>query len=419
MSGHQPFDGWTRDDLAALVREYLLAGHLIDRAGMPHLIGPYGRDGMAAVAIDEWMGASPVYTRRMQRAMGFVGDDVTTVFKGMQLDIGAPPQFMDFRYTVHDTDHGEFQLAHCGALMDVEPMGEDFVTAMCHHIEDPTFDATALATHAGAQVRPVHRPPRVPADRHPHCHWTLQIDRSVPQRDDPDVTRRIGGSLAAGTVFPPLAPSSDGGWDDYSGPLDPDLRLESFSRSALVVLAQEAVLQGQLLAMSFMAAVEDRHGHGAAVDVGVRQFTGVAGVVAGRLAALLDAPRDLDGVAQVLALHPGLAPAGYVEVRVHRTADSVLVDLLDCPALHEEGVDSWAGLLAAGSDLPLAAAAHAVDPRTVVRRTDLSEMLERGAPQADDAVVARWEFTEGAAPGAELPEVTLTRFSTGADFVLQ
>ena len=416
MTADQPYDGWTRDDLAALVREYLLAGHLIDRAGMPHLIGPYGRDGMAAIAIDEWMGASPVYTRRMQRAMGFLGDDVTTVFKGMQLDIGAPPQFMDFRYTVHDADRGEFQLAHCGALMDVEPMGEDFVTAMCHHIEDPTFDATALATHAGAQVRPVHRPPRVPADRHPHCHWTLEIDRSVPQRDDPDVTRRIGCSLAAGTVFPPVTAVdvAEDGWNDYSGPLDPDLRLESFSRSALVVLAQEVVLQGQLLAMSFMAAVEDRHGHGAAVDVGARQFAGVAGVVAGRLAALLDAPRDLDGVAQVLALHPGLAPAGYVDVRVRRTPDAVLVDLLDCPALHEEGVDSWAGLLAAGSDLPLVAAAHAVDPRTVVRRTDVADW-----PVPDDEVVARWEFTEGREPLSELAEVTLTRFSTGADFVLQ
>ncbi|MFM7063078.1 MAG: hypothetical protein ACKO04_06265, partial [Actinomycetes bacterium] len=350
MSTDQPFYGWTRDDLAALVREYLLAGHLIDRAGMPHLIGPYGRDGMADIAIDEWMGASPVYTRRMQQAMGFVGDDVATVFKGMQLDIGAPPQFMDFRYTVHDADHGEFQLAHCGALMDVEPMGEDFVTAMCHHIEDPTFDATALATHAGAQVRPVHRPPRVPADRHPHCHWTLTIDRSVPRRDDPDVTRRLGGSLAAGTVFDAVPPSSDdeadGGWDDYAGPLDPDLRLESFSRSALVVLAREVALQGHLLAMAFMAAVEDRHGHGAAVDVGVRQFAGVAGVVAGRLAALLDAPRSLDGVAQVLRLHPGLAPGGYVDVRVQQTSDSVVVDLLDCPALREDGLDSWAGLLA-------------------------------------------------------------------------
>ena len=45
-------------------------------------------------------------------------------------------------------DHGEFWLAHCGALMDVEPMGSEFVHGMCHTIEDPTFDATAVATNA-------------------------------------------------------------------------------------------------------------------------------------------------------------------------------------------------------------------------------------------------------------------------------
>ena len=74
---------------------------------------------------------------------------------------------MDFRYRVVDHDYGEFWLDHCGALMDVEPMGPDFVVAMCHDIEDPTFDATAIATNARAQVRPIHRPPRVPADRAP------------------------------------------------------------------------------------------------------------------------------------------------------------------------------------------------------------------------------------------------------------
>ena len=79
----------------------------------------------------------------MQKALKYEGDDVITIFKGLQLDIGAPPQFMDFRYTVHDRWHGEFHLDHCGALMDVEPMGEDYVRGMCHDIEDPTFDATA------------------------------------------------------------------------------------------------------------------------------------------------------------------------------------------------------------------------------------------------------------------------------------
>ena len=87
---------------------------------------------------------------------------MVTIFKGLQLDIGAPPQFMDFRYTVHDRWHGEFHLDHCGALMDVEPMGEDYVVSMCHDIEDPTFDATAVATNPKAQIRPIHRPPRSP-----------------------------------------------------------------------------------------------------------------------------------------------------------------------------------------------------------------------------------------------------------------
>ena len=152
---------------------------------MAWCIGAFGREEMARIAIDEWAAASPIYTRRMQRALGFAPGvegqgDVPTIFKGIQIDIGAPPQFMDFRYTVHDRWHGEFHLDHCGALMDVEPMGEAYVRSMCHDIEDPTFDATAVATNPRAQVRPVHRPPRAPADRHPHCAWTVVIDESHP-----------------------------------------------------------------------------------------------------------------------------------------------------------------------------------------------------------------------------------------------
>ena len=93
----------TQDELARLAPEYLLAGHLIDRAGMPHLIGAFGREVMRDIAIEEWMGASPVYTRRMQQALGFEGDSVETIFKGMQIDVGAPPQFMDFRFLVPTT----------------------------------------------------------------------------------------------------------------------------------------------------------------------------------------------------------------------------------------------------------------------------------------------------------------------------
>ena len=167
-------------ELAVLGREWLLHGHLQDRVGMPLVHTGRTREEMQQIAIEEWMAASPIYSRRTQQALRFGNGDVATILKNIQLDIGAPHHFMDFRCRVDDANHGEFWLAHCGALLDVEPMGEEYVHGMCHAIEDPTFDATAVATNPRAQVRPVHRPPRVPAGREPHCHWTITIDPTFP-----------------------------------------------------------------------------------------------------------------------------------------------------------------------------------------------------------------------------------------------
>ena len=178
--------GLPRQTLAILGREWLLHGHLQDRVGMPLALAGGAREEMEGIAIDEWMAASPIYSRRTQRAMNFAGDGVDTILKNIQFDIGAPHHFMDFRSTVHDHDHGEFLLAHCGALMDVEPMGEEFVRGMCHTIEDPTFDATAVASNPRVKIRPLHRPPRVPADRYPHCHWTVTIDEPPARRAHPN-----------------------------------------------------------------------------------------------------------------------------------------------------------------------------------------------------------------------------------------
>src|SRR6201998_280223 len=232
----------SREQLATLVPGLLLIGHLIDRSGMGWCIKPFGHEGMLQIAIEQWAGCSPVYTKRMQKALNFEGVDVITIFKGLQLDIGAPPQFMDFRYTVHDRWHGEFHLDFCGALMDVEPMGEDYVRGMCHDIEDPTFDATAVATNPKAQVRPIHRPPRVPAAVNPHARWTVITDESPPPvRGIPalDVVRQ---TRAATTELDPID-TDDEGESDYSGPLVSDLDFREFSQSALVRIADEVCLQ--------------------------------------------------------------------------------------------------------------------------------------------------------------------------------
>ena len=377
-------------DLAELGREYLLAGHLIDRAGMPQVISRFGREAMLEVAIEEWMGASPVYTRRVQRALGFSGDDVATIFKGMQLDIGAPHQFMDFRYRVTDADHGEFALAHCGALMDVEPVGEDFVVGMCHHIEDPTFDATACATNPRARMRPVHRPPRTPADRHPHCHWTVTIEHDEEPLPEPEAAERVTASRAATVSLGPDLPPS------YGGPFDPDFQLESLPEPALRRALDEVCLQGHILAHSFLLAVARRWDDEAAGQLGVLQCAGVAGVVASRLVRAFDL--DLAGV---LALHPAFLPEPYVARTVTVDGDVVHFSVDDCPALDEVGGWSWPALLR-GDHAPLEAIVQAVDPQGRVVRT--SELA--------------WDITvdRSAPPAKEPSAVTLTRFSTGADF---
>ena len=118
---------FSRQALAHLGREYLLNGHLQDRVGLPLVAKRFGTDAYVQFSIEEWMAASPIYSLRMQRAMGFEGNEVSTVFKNLQLEIGAPQQFMDFQFRLDSADYGEFWLAHCGALMDVEPFGEESV----------------------------------------------------------------------------------------------------------------------------------------------------------------------------------------------------------------------------------------------------------------------------------------------------
>ncbi len=405
MREHRTVGDLAHDELALLANEHLLAGHLIDRAGMP-LVIPHGLDVMTAVAIEEWRGASPVYAKRMQQMLGFEGDTVETVVKGMQLDIGAPPQFMDFRYTVTGDHHGEFHLDHCGALMDVEPMGDDFVVAMCHHIEDPTFDATGWASNPRVRMRPVHRPPRTPADRHPHCAWTVDIDPATEPTPEPEQVGRIRETLAAQL---PLADPADPGAGDttdgltaYDAPLDPDLRLRDFSTSALRAIVDEVCLQGHLLSMSFALVLADHVGIDAAVDATVQQFAGVAGVAAERLRRAFGLGSTAADVATVFALHPAFHPAAYVDWRVALDGGVVRLELGDCPATRERGIGSWLTLLADGHDQALSAIATAVDPHWAVRpETARSWVVERSSE-----------------PAKELDAVTLTKFSTGATFDL-
>jgi hypothetical protein len=397
-SAHRSIADLSHDELAILAREHLLAGHLIDRAGMPYAM-EMGLEVMTDVAIEEWMGASPVYTKRMQRLLGFEGDTVEAALKGMQLDIGAPPEFMDFRMAVQDDHHGTFHLDHCGALMDVEPMGEDVVVAMCHHIEDPTFDATGWATNPKLRMRPVHRPPRTPADRTPHCAWTATIDPEEADTPTPLRSLEIGRTHAAGLPVAVIEGPGNDGYSDYTRPLDADLQMADFSSPALRALIDEITLQGHLLVLSFGSAVAERCNDVKTEEIVAKQFAGVAGVAADRLVRAFGLGSTAADVATVFDLHPAFHPRAYVDWKVELDGEVVRLSLGEGPASGER-LASWIGVLAKGHDRALRAIAMGVDPHWTVESDGVGQWVARRSAEA----------------AAEFDEVTLTKFSTGVAF---
>lgn len=389
----------TRDQLATLVPELLLIGQMIDRSGMAWCIQEFGREEMVQIAIEEWAASSPVYTKRMQQALRYEGDDVITIFKGLQIDIGAPPQFMDFRFTVHDRWHGEFHLDHCGALLDVEPMGEQYVVGMCHDIEDPTFDATAVATNPHAQVRPVHRPPRVPSDRRPYCAWTVIIDESYPPVSGIPALDLVRQSRAAAVELDAID-RSQAGLADYSGPLLSDVDFGAFSHSALVRIADEVCLQMHLLYLSFAIAVRARATDAEqAQSICTRGLTGVAGLAAERIHRALSLPDGIEGVQRVLELHPLLNPAGYVSAEI----DADAVRVRRSPG-HDDG--AWISLCSPDSVQPLQAIVWGVAPHLDVQITG-----------SDTDWTA--QIVLGDSVAKELPEVSVAKVSGGSTFTFE
>jgi len=173
------FEDLSKEALVRLVREYALIAQLLDRSVFAAVALRYGPQAVEDLAIEEWRGASPIYTERIRKIMNIEGDGVPAIFKQLQLDPGFAQHYMDVEYEVVDEHHGFFQLRSCGALLDVEPFGERTVRSMCHTIEDGTFDVTAQAVNPKARIRAVHR---ASARRVCRCHG---MDRDEAQQPPP------------------------------------------------------------------------------------------------------------------------------------------------------------------------------------------------------------------------------------------
>ncbi|HTF32805.1 MAG TPA: hypothetical protein VK714_03775 [Myxococcota bacterium] len=402
------FDDLPRAVLLPVALETMHVGHLLDRALMPQVvIATKSVAAVEEVAILEWMGASPVYTARMRRLMGIEGDGVDAIMKALQLDVGFPHQYMDVGWKFVDARYGEFWLRHCGALMDVEPHGEERVIGMCHHIEDPTFDATAYATNPRARVRPIHRPPRVPADRKPHCHWTIEVDPANEPVSPAAHTSAVAG-LALARIENRCAPEdAPEGLTNYAGSFDPEFRLGRLSSATLAAVAREFQAQAHLLSCSAEITLSERLGRGVARDLISAQWIGVSWTASQRLAKALG--QTGGGTHAVAAVLGGLAtlPPGF-----HRSAevscDRVRLALEPAsPNLLDPEHPGWLGLLVRGDHRGVETAAQAVDPRArlVDFSTDAGRLSVEFSVEAD------------ATPAKEPPPAAFMRLSTATSFV--
>jgi hypothetical protein len=354
----------TRDQLLAVAHEYMLLGMLSNQSTLPQTIVAGGTlDDLNRVAIDLWIGASPVYTHRLRTLMGIEGDDVPAIMKALQLDVGFVHQYMDVRYQVNDARHGEFWLAHCGALLNVERFGEERVVGMCHTIEDPTFDATAYATNPRARIRPIHRPPRVPADREPHCHWTIVIDPENEPVGPARLTQRIARLPLAAL---PIAPRPDG--DGYHGPFDPEFHLGDCSSDTIIALAREFAVQTHLLMCSGEVALAERFGPERARSLLSDAWLATSWVASQRLRDALGDDLDLG---TLLALHPALPP-GFAR-HVHVDDEQIRCTLTpEAPGLLDPGQGGWIGGLARGDARGIEGMVQAIEPRARVAAMNVS-----------------------------------------------
>jgi hypothetical protein len=362
----------SRLTLARLCREIMTGAQFNSRTGYAALRINHGDETYKNVAIDNWMAASPLYTRRMQRALGFGNDhSVEDIFKGLQLDCGLSHQYFDAHFALDSKTEGRFWLASCGALLEAEPRGDDAVKVMCHDIEDPTFDATAVATNPKARMRPVHRPPRIPHDREPHCEWRVFIDEQVDALPEPEIAKIIATTRLARLELPQgvAATGSGGGAFDYSGPLQEQLCFEMFSEPTLARIADELAIQYHLLINSLHWVIAQRFGEEAALAVSEFQMTGSAWVVSERLKYLLPpGVEGIDAVMEVLRMHPALNPAAYFDIDLSPVDDSsIRVALGDAVAEQEEMPLGWYQLLLNGNTAGLESLVRGVDQRAQVQ----------------------------------------------------
>jgi hypothetical protein len=352
----------------------MLANHIHDRSALSQVAVLYGMEAQTAVACDEWMGSSPIYNARNRELQGIDGDDVGAAFKCFQLDIGAPHNYLKFHYELVSPDEGFFWTTSCGPYNHVRRITQAdpaMETQICHHMEDPTFDATVMAVNPRMRCRPVFRPPHGEVPAGGPCRWRVAIEHDIGLVEDNPNLANVQQSLAANFQFQPGVPDGDG-MRDYRGDFKADFVLENLAHDRLALQCKEFALDVLLLNRACYTSIVERFGKEAMESLQLEQWRAMAPLVVHRLRKTFGIEGDdMHAVLKCLQLNPFL-PQDYLALG-YEVLDEArgMIWLEDCAALQEPVPRGLANQLTHSPDRPgFDAIATAVNSRAVVSRID-------------------------------------------------
>lgn len=394
--------------LACYGREVMLANHIHDRSALVQVVIHYGMDAQTEVACDEWMGSSPIYTTRNRAMLSIEGDDVATAFKCFQVDIGAPHNFLKFHYELVSPEEGYFWTTLCGPYNHVRRMTNadpQMETQICHHMEDPTFDATVMAVNPRMRCRPVFRPPHGEVPAGGPCRWRVAIEHDIGLVEDNPILELVRSSEAANFSFEAITPDSDG-LADYSGDLKRDFVLEDLAHNVLARQCKEFSLDVLLLNRACYTSIAERWGEDVILELQIEQWRALSPLVAHRLRKTFGIEGDdMGAVLKILQLNP-FFPQEYLRLGFKLIDENRgRIWLMDCAALKERQPRGITSLLTHNPETPgFDALASAVNPKTIVRRIEASDI---------PGAVSAWELVidhdaEAAAP-SDLAELVAAR----------
>lgn len=329
------------DTLARYARDVMLANHIHDRSGLAPVAIAFGQEAQTQVACDEWMSASPIYNMRNRLFQNIEGNDVGVALKGFQLDIGAPHNYLNFHYEYVSPTEGYFWTSTCGPFNYVHSISqgdEAMQTQLCHHMEDPTFDATVIAVNPQMRCKAVYRPPLKTlseASEKGPCRWHVTIVEDIALAEDCPFLDFTSKTLAATFKFPDTERAGEG-LEDYSGPLKRDFCLEDLTHNTLATQCKEFLLHVFLLNYSCYYSISKNFGEEHALPMAQAQYHHLAPVTVHRLRNTFKIEGDdVAAIMKVLQLNPFL-PRDYFDVGFSMpTSDTGFLWLNDCAGYQE------------------------------------------------------------------------------------